>query len=626
MRISRDDAMNSESLSDEPSHLLLALRSSSLFRSLSDEILAALESQLTPVTLISGEVLFREGDPSDSLYVVISGRLLVSQVADEQTERIVAELGHGEIVGEMGLVCDEPRSATVVAVRDANLARLTESGLNRLAAKHAQPIYSAIIRQLASRLRNETAGIRTRKPTRRCVAIVGLSSDVPIARFADLLTYELAKAGEVLRLNSERVDSLFGSPGAAQASRNDTIQSRLADWLNGQETWHSKLIYEADVLDSEWTARCLRQADLVLVVARSGADPAESGLRAADLSRAGDLSRKPRILVILHGSGAAAPSNTREWTLRIPAARHFHVRMDAQRDFARLARFLNDRSVGLALGGGFARGIGHIGVIRALRELDIPIDMVGGTSMGGIIAGQCALEWDCQRMLEITCRRSAESMERDYTLPVVSFLTGRKISHVLTSIGGCMDIEDMWLPFFCISANLSRAEMKVHSSGNAALSVIASARAPGIFPPVTLDDELLVDGGLVDLVPSDVMREWVGQGTVVSVDVSAPVEYGKVNFGLSFTGWEGLRRRFGLFSKAERIPGLLDLLMRTLEFGRTPAARLRHLADAYLTLPLDKFRYRDFQRGPEIAELGYHFAVEYFERWIASHGRPWLRP
>jgi hypothetical protein len=95
---------------------------------------------------------------------------------------------------------------------------------------------------------------------------------------------------------------------------------------------------------------------------------------------------------------------------------------------------------------------------------------------------------------------------------------------------------------------------------------------------------------------------------------------------LSFTGWEGLRRRFGLFSKAERIPGLLDLLMRTLEFGRTPAARLRHLADAYLTLPLDKFRYRDFQRGPEIAELGYHFAVEYFERWIASHGRPWLRP
>ena len=618
--------MKSENSSDEPSRLLRALRSSSLFRSLSNEVLAALQAQLTHVTLISGEVLFREGDPSDSLYIVISGRLLVIHVADDQTERIVTELGHGEIVGEMGLVCDEPRSATVVACRDANLARLTETGLNRLAARYAQPLYSAMIRQLASRLRNESAGIRTRKPTPRCVAIVGLSRDVPIAPFTDSLTSELARAGVVLRLNSERVDSLFGTPGAAQSSRGDPIQARFVDWLSGQETRHSKLVYEADTFDSEWTARCLRQADLVLFVARSRENCAAASSRAADLSRAGDLSRKPRILVILQDCGGAPPKRTREYTLRIPAARHFHVRMDVRRDFARLARFLNDRSVGLALGGGFARGIGHIGVIRAMRELDIPIDMVGGTSMGAIIAGQCALEWDCQRMLEITCRRSAESLERDYTLPVVSFLTGRKISsRVLTSIGANMDIEDTWLPFFCISANLTRGEMKVHSSGNAALSVIASARAPGLFPPVTWDNELLVDGGLVNLVPSDVMREFVGQGTVVSVDVSAPVEYGKVDFGLSFTGWEGLRQRLGLFTRVKRIPGLLDLLMRTLEFGRTPAARLRYLADAYLTLPLGKFRYRDFHHGPEIGEIGYRFAIEYFEKWLSSHGRPWER-
>ena len=164
--------MNSESPSEEPSRLLLALRRSSLFSSLSDEVLAALEAQLTHLTLISGEVLFRQGDPSDSLYIVISGRLLVSQVADDQTERMVAELGHGEIVGEMGLVCNEPRSATVVASRDANLARLTETGLNRLTTSYAQPIYSAIFRQLAGRLETKLR-IRTRKPTPRCVAIVG---------------------------------------------------------------------------------------------------------------------------------------------------------------------------------------------------------------------------------------------------------------------------------------------------------------------------------------------------------------------------------------------------------------------------------------------------------------------
>src|ERR1700740_1199219 len=95
----------------------------------------------------------------------------------------------------MGLLCNEPRSATVVAIRDANLAKLTEAGLNRLAASCAQPIYSAIIRQLAARLRNETAGIRTRKPTARCLAIVGLSKDVPIGTFTDSLTNELAQKG-----------------------------------------------------------------------------------------------------------------------------------------------------------------------------------------------------------------------------------------------------------------------------------------------------------------------------------------------------------------------------------------------------------------------------------------------
>jgi predicted acylesterase/phospholipase RssA/CRP-like cAMP-binding protein len=616
--------MNSENPAVEPSRLLLALRRSNLFASLPDDVLAALEAQLTQFTLMSGELLFREGDPSDSLYIVISGRLrVVSHAANDQAQRVVAELGHGEIVGEMGLICDEPRSASVVAIRDTNLAKLTKAGLNRLTTSCAQPIYSTIIRQLAYRLRNETAGIRIRKPTPRCLAVVGLSRDVPIGVFTDCLTNELSKMGSILRLNSERVDSLFGTRGAAQSNREDEIQARFVDWLSGQEARYSRLLYETDAFNSEWTARCLRQADLILFVARAGEDYTEASSRAADLWRIGNTSKKPRILVIVHDNGDSPPSRTRQWTLRIPAVRHFHIRMNTERDFARLARYLSDQSVGLALGGGFARGMGHIGVIRAMRELDIPIDMIGGTSMGAIVAGQCALEWDYQKMLESTCRHSTESMERDYTLPVVSFLTGRKISRAVTAFAGNIDIEDMWLPYFCVSANLTRAERKVHSSGNAALSIIASARAPGIFPPVTWDNELLVDGGLVDVVPSDVTRDFVGQGTVISVDVSPPIEYGNVDFGLSFSGWEGLRRR--LFSKAERVPGLLELLMRTLEFGRTPAARLRHLADAYLTLPLGKFRYGDYRRGPEIAEIGYRFATEYFERWLGSNGRPWLR-
>ena len=193
-----------------PSQLLAALRLSSLFHSLSEEELAALDVQTIPVALMSGEVLFRQGDPGDSLYIVISGRLVVSHRSDDHTERIVAELGHGEIVGEMGLVCHEPRSATVMASRDTHLARLTATGLDCLTAKYAKSIYAAIIQQLAVRLRNETAGTRTRKPARICVAIAGLSRDVPVTAFTESLTDELSRTQTVLRLNSGLVDSLLG--------------------------------------------------------------------------------------------------------------------------------------------------------------------------------------------------------------------------------------------------------------------------------------------------------------------------------------------------------------------------------------------------------------------------------
>lgn len=85
-----------------------------------------------------------------------------------------------------------------------------------------------------------------------------------------------------------------------------------------------------------------------------------------------------------------------------------------------------------------------------------------------------------------------------------------------------------------------------------------------------------------------------------------------------------MRRRLGIFAPAERIPGLIELLMRALEFGRAPSARLRDLADAYLTLPLSDFRSRDLRRGAEMVDIGYRFAMQYFEAWMESNGRPWL--
>ena len=287
-----------------------------------------------------------------------------------------------------------------------------------------------------------------------------------------------------------------------------------------------------------------------------------------DLSRLADMAKKQALLVVLHDFEHREPRRTAVWTESIGAERLFHIRTRREVDYGRLGAILCGRAVGLVLGGGFARGLGHIGVIRAMRELEIPIDMVGGTSMGAIIAGQCAIEWDWPRMLDVTMHRSAASLKGDFTLPLVSLMTGKKFSKTIQEIADGRDVEDAWLPSFCISANLANGQMKVHKSGDAAKSVIASARVPVVFPPLSWGDDLLVDGELVNMVPAKYMRDFSNDGIVISVDCSAQAEFRAPDFGASHSGWKELWRRLKSGVRGRPAIGVMGILLQALEFGR----------------------------------------------------------
>jgi predicted acylesterase/phospholipase RssA len=310
---------------------------------------------------------------------------------------------------------------------------------------------------------------------------------------------------------------------------------------------------------------------------------------------------------------------------------HAHIRRDSagklhSGDVARIARVLNRQSVGLALGGGFALGLAHIGVIDAMRDLDIPIDYVGGTSMGAILAAACAQEFTHAQMLEVMDHGCAQALKGDYTLPLVSLLTGRKVTQALGKYLETLDIEDLWLPYFAISASLVHARMVVHTSGSALKSVLASCRAPGMFPPLGWDGDVLVDGGLVNNIPADIMRQKVGAGTVFAADVSPKTEFtlGQ-EFGLQVSGWQVAARNFNPFSKKEKMGTLADVLMRLIRLGGVAHDKqIQASADLYLTLPLDQFTVRDFHRGEEMSQVSYRHAKQELESWIEKNGRPWL--
>jgi predicted acylesterase/phospholipase RssA len=375
----------------------------------------------------------------------------------------------------------------------------------------------------------------------------------------------------------------------------------------------------------------MRQADVLLAVADIASDPQECAQTFESVSR-GIASSISTTLVLLHGKEAgsqdriAITRKTAAWKRILGVSTHEHVRLNNPADVGRLARALNRQSVGLVLGGGFALGLAHIGVIDAMRHLQIPIDFVGGTSMGAIIGVACAMEFSHAQMLEVMDKGCVQALKGDYTFPIVSLLTGKKVGLALGEYLEGLDIEDLWLPYFAISASLVHARMVVHREGSALRSVLASCRAPGMFPPLGWEGDVLVDGGLVNNNPADVMRECVGSGTVFASAVSPGHEFkAGADFGMELSGWRVAARKVNPFRSGERVGTIGDVLMRMIRLGGVAHDKeIQSRADLYLSLPLHDFSFRDFHRGEELAKVGFDFAVKTLEAWIAENGRPWL--
>ena len=211
---------------------------------------------------------------------------------------------------------------------------------------------------------------------------------------------------------------------------------------------------------------------------------------------------------------------------------------------------------------------------------------------------------------------------RDRTVPLLSFLTGRSLARAIYRYMD-IEIEDLWLPFFAISASLTRAEMMVHTRGSAAMAVLASTRAPGVFPPLICDGDVLVDGGLLNNVPVDVMKERANGGKVIAVDVSPSVEpIDATDYGVDISGWRVLWHRLRR-NPRHNLPTVFHVLMRIIDFsGVARLSKALELADLYLHIPLEEFKINDFRRGVEMAEVAYQFSKPRIQSWRASAGTP----
>lgn len=565
-----------------------------LFGALDAPSLAALDAELVRLHVPGGRTLFCEGEVGDALYVVLAGCLGVTIRSGKGDVTLIARIHTGETIGEMALLDGGLRSATVMALRDTELFQLGRASFERLAEQHPSSML-ALVSLLARRLRDTThrAGDAA---TIRTVALIPAAPDADHARVARELSTFLAG-------NGQRVARLDGDAPALTTER-----------LNAVETASDLVVYCAEVGDTAWTKLCLRQADRVMLVAAANARLAMPTWLAGE---ARDWHR-PLDLVLLHdGRGDAGPVGA-DSCRHPPFNLVCHVRRGNTNDVARIARILTGKAVGLVLSAGGARGFAHLGVVRALREARIPIDLIGGCSMGAIVGAGVAREWDDAEIRDRLRRAFVESNPiNDYTLPFFALAKGRKVARRLEEHFGGIRIEDLWRPFFCVSANLTASALAVHRDGPLTLALRASASIPGLLPPVMIAGEAHVDGGMMDYLPVDVMKPMCGR--VIAVDVaSGPVltPLGEGDRGPSV--WRFLRQR-------RKVPPIVDLLVRAATIGAEGLAKAtRDQADILFKPPLETVDLLDWRACDRAIDMGYRHAIEKLEHLDKSApGAPW---
>ena len=586
----------------------LALGLTRLFGPLQESVLRYVESRVQWVRLQAGEVLFSEGDSGQDLYFVLGGRLRA--VAGGQ---VLSEMSRGESIGEIALLTGEPRTATVIAVRDSELVRISRETFEEIVQKYPkvmQVLAQIIVRRL--RAKERTGGVPAGG---MCIAVLGIGAAAPTAAFTERLVEALGSIGPTLHLSGQRVDALLNQPGIANAGRDHMGGMRLTAWLDEQESRYRFLVCEADATASGWTLRCLRQSDEILLVAQAGSDPEPSAAEKALLGGHDAVSKASasQTLVLLHHDGNRLPSGTERWFSGRNLQRHCHIREDRQEDFARVARCLAGQAIGVVFGGGGARGLAHIGVIRALAEAGVPIDMIGGTSMGAVIGGALGMGLDWKEILEIS--RTGwlrHKPHKEYTLPFISLIRTRVLDRWAREVYGDTDIGDMWLNFYCVSCNLTTSETVILERGSLWKAVRASSSLPGVFVPVLREGNVFVDGAIVNNLPGDIMRKRCQKVIVVDVGSETTFAFQMAEFP---SPWEFLWHRILPFGKRVEGPNIAAVLMRATEVGsHQKTDEVKRDADLCLRPPIDEFGVLEFESIDRIVEAGYRYTQEKLEQ------------
>lgn len=584
-----------------------------IFAGLEPEVLEQLAERAREVTVEAGSWLFHEGEAGDAAYVVRAGRL---HVVDEASSSILRELGRGDAVGELALLTDSPRSASVRAIRASELVAIGRAEFEALL--HASPALPlALARELATQLRLTRPRVTATRPLPVTVALVALDRGVPLDDLAHGLheavcahaAVELLDGGDLPAVDSQSQASAVYGPA-----------------LDHSEAASELVLLAAGALEqaTPWTEFCLQQADRILAFT-SGQVAIERHAERAEL-RGCDL--------VAYGVRAGTGALGGIADALDPIESHLLAPATLAEDLARMGRRLCGRSVGIVLSGGGARGFAHIGVLDELLAAGVKIDRVAGVSMGAVIGALFAMGLE-PATIDAIC--FDEWVQRrplaDYTLPRHALIRGERIRAMLRRQFGEMLIEELPRSFMCGYAELRSGRLLLARHGPLWENVGFSICLPVIGPPQVRGRDIYIDGSFVDNLPVEAVAE-MHEGPIIAVDVRASFgePEGRRNgrlpgsTGRGAGGEEPARDR----AATERLPSLAETLTRVMLLGssNTSEAARRH-ADLVIRPRPDGVGLFEFHQLDAALEAGRIAARQVLEdppAWLLGGARELRTP
>uniref|UniRef100_A0A8C3V0H2 lysophospholipase n=1 Tax=Catharus ustulatus TaxID=91951 RepID=A0A8C3V0H2_CATUS len=606
----------------------------------------------------AGRAVYRQGDKSDCTYIVLNGRLRSVLRKDDGKKHLTGEYGRGDLIGVVEALTHQPRATTVHAVRDSELAKLPEGALISIKRKFPQ-VVTRLIHLLGEKilgslqqgghplgLHSSSSKWDAGNPASNLstVAIMPVSEEVPLTAFTLELKHALSAVGPALLLTSDNIKQRLGS-----AALDSIHEYRLTSWLGQQEDIHRIVLYQADSTLTPWTQRCIRQADCILIVGLGDQEPTVGELERMLENTA---VRAQKQLILLHKEDGPLPSRTVEWlNMRSWCSAHLHIHCprrvfskrslpklvemyervfqkapDRHSDFSRLARVLTGNAIALVLGGGGARGCSQVGIIRALIEAGIPVDMIGGTSIGAFMSALYAEERSYNQM-RIKARQWAMVMNSvfktilDLTYPITSMFSGAAFNNSINNIFKDKQIEDLWIPYFTITTDITASAMRVHRDGSLWRYVRASMSLSGYMPPLCdpKDGHLLMDGGYINNLPADVARS-MGAKVVIAIDVGSRDETDLTNYGDCLSGWWLLWKRWNPLAEKVKVLNMAEIQTRLAYVCCVRQLEMVKNSDycEYIRPPIDRYGTLDFGKFDEICEVGYQHGKTVFNVWCRS--------